>query len=285
MTKITQIHIAWELRKANKSTKYIATQIGVHRATVYRWLKGIRQNGIRGYIQIYKNAKKGRRVHQTSAVVKKRVIALRREYRNCCGQKIQYLLKQEGIHISLSTIYRILGRHFKLRKHQRTARGKPLRTAKAPREAIQMDTVDFGELFAYTAVDVFTKEAQVVFRPTLRAEDGKQALEEIMKYFGHCSNLQTDGGKEFEAEFAEVVGQYTDQHVIGRPYRKNDQAFIECFNGTLRREEFGKPKFRSDQLTEVQQMADQFILYYHYKRPHMALDMKTPLAFAESHLR
>lgn len=113
---------------------------------------------------------------------------------------------------------------------------------------------------------------------TCGAEDGKQALEEILKYFGHCENLQTDIGKEFKVKFAETVSQYDDKHVIGRPYRKNDQAFIDCFNATLRRDELGKPKFRLNQLTEIQQVADKFKIYYHYKRPHMALYMQTPLA-------
>ncbi len=43
-------------------------------------------------------------------------------------------------------------------------------------------------------------------------------------------------GSEFEAEFAVVVWNYCRQHRIARPYKKNEQAPIESFNRTLRKE-------------------------------------------------
>jgi len=36
--------------------------------------------------------------------------------------------------------------------------------------------------------------------------------------------VQTDGGSEFEAEFARQVWSYCRQHRIARPYKKNEQA-------------------------------------------------------------
>jgi IS30 family transposase len=96
-----------------------------------------------------------------------------------------------------------------------------------------MDTLDLGELYAFTAIDTFTREAQVVIRPALQAKDSKAALEQVMRAFGRCEVIQTDGGSEFE-HFAEAVADYTNRHRIARPYKKNEQAFIECFNGTLR---------------------------------------------------
>ena len=149
-----------------------------------------------------------------------------------------------------------------------------------------MDTVILGDVYAFTAIDTYTKEAAVIMRPGLTALDGKQALETIADCFGPIGVLQTDGGSEFEKEFSEVVGLYTREHVIARPYKKNDQAFIECFNGSLRREEFGKTPFRASDIVLAQQRADDYLAYYHCQRPHLALDMKTPSQFAaESHLR
>jgi len=88
-----------------------------------------------------------------------------------------------------------------------------------------MDTVDFGELYAYTAVDIYTREAQVVMLPGLTGQDGRKALESVMAYFGSCEVLQTDGGKEFLGEFEERVGCYAGRHRMARPYHKNEQAF------------------------------------------------------------
>ncbi|MEP6933153.1 MAG: hypothetical protein ABI988_04310 [Nitrospirota bacterium] len=44
--------------------------------------------------------------------------------------------------------------------------------ASCVRAIIQMDTVAFGHLFAFTGVTIYTKETEVVLRPGLTSEDG-----------------------------------------------------------------------------------------------------------------
>ncbi len=286
MDSIAQIYVAWALWQQRVPARTIAEQVGCHRATVYRWLRRIRADGIEEFVEQYRNAKKGRRVRKTHGWLERRVVALRREYRDCCGQKIAYLLAQDGIRLSVSTIYRILGRHLRLRKHSRTAKGFPVQRATRPRQVIQMDTLDLGGVYAFTAIDTYTREAQIVIRPTLQSADGEAALHQIMTYYGRCDVLQTDAGPEFKGDFAEAVTSYVQRHRIARPYRKNEQAFIECFNGTLRREPFHRAQYKASELTLAQLHADQYLDYYHGKRPHLALDMLTPAQFVEvSHLR
>jgi IS30 family transposase len=286
MTNVTRIYLAWELKQAGQSVEYIAERVGRHRATIYRWLKGIKQRGIRDYIRHYQQAKKGRRLRKTHPAVEQRVLSIRREYRNCCGQKVVYLLqKLDGLELSLSTVYRILNKHLKVRKHTRTAKGQPAQRGDRPGDVVQMDTVDLDEVYAFTAIDTYTRQAAILIRPGLTAQDGKAALEHVAHVFGKMRVLQTDGGSEFEKDFAGAAPQYAREHVIARPYKKNDQAFIECFNGTLRREEFGRTPFKATDLALVQQRANAFLDYYHNQRPHLALNMKTPAQFvAESHL-
>lgn len=286
MDSVTQIRITHALRKQQVKVEEIAEEVERDRATVYRWLKGIRQYGIEKYIRRYRESKKGRRVRKTHGYVEQRVLSLRREYRNCCGQKLVYLLEQEGIFLSLSTVYRILHKHLDLvRKHTRTAKGIPAQRGKEAGDVIQMDTIDMGEVFGFTAIDTYSRQAAVVIRPALTAQEGKTALAVFADLFGEMKTIQTDGGSEFEKEFVEVVHDYCEEHVIARPYKKNDQAFIECFNGTLRREEFGRTPFKEKDLPLVQQRADSFLDYYHHRRPHLALNMKTPAqVIAESHL-
>ena len=55
----TQLQLAWELDGAGVKVPVIAQRVGKHRATVYRWLKGMRQGGLREYVREYDNA--GRR--------------------------------------------------------------------------------------------------------------------------------------------------------------------------------------------------------------------------------
>jgi len=280
MDSVARIHVAWELKQAGQRAEYIAERVGVNRATVYRWLRGIRQRGIQGFVRHYKQAKKGHRHRKTHSYVEQRVLAIRQEHHECCGEKVVYWLAKEGIQISRSTVYRILNKHLQLRAKGRknVARG-PLPQASGPREVIQMDTLDFGGVFAFTAVDIFTREGWVVLRPDLTAQDGEAALKVFMAIFGHCQTIQTDGGSEFEAEFAQLALSAADHHRIARPYKKNEQAFIERFNLTARQECLGWEKYSPEQILSLQGETEAWLDYYHYVRPSMAFDpMRPPLS-------
>jgi IS30 family transposase len=277
--------VAWELHKAGQKADYIAEQVGRDRATIYRWLKGIRMYGIKAFVQRYQNAKTGRRQRKTHPYVQQRVLAIRREHHNCCGDKIVYWLAKEGIHISRSTVYRILNKLLLLRPKGRknVVRG-PVPRACKPREVIQMDTIDLGDVFAYTAIDIFSREGQVVLRPTLTAEDGADALVDLMGYFGSSQIIQTDGGSEFEADFADQVPAYAQRQRIARPYKKNEQAFIERFNRTVRQECLGWGKFTHDQIPSLQAQLNEWLHYYHFVRPSMAFEPMRPPLNGLSHL-
>lgn len=285
MDSVARIHVAWELKQAGQKAEYVAERVGVDRATVYRWWRGIRQRGIKGYVRHYRQAKKGHRHRKTHGYVEQRVLAIRREHHGCCGEKIVYWLAKGGTVLSRSTVYRILNKHLHLRAKGRrnTARG-PLPRASGPRQVIQMDTIDFGGIFAFTALDIFTREGLVVLRPGLTAQDGQAALRVFRAYFGHCQIVQTDGGSEFEAEFAQLVLTFADHHRIARPYKKNEQAFIERFNRTVRHECLGWEKYTPSQLFSLQEEVDLWLDYYHFVRPSMAFEPMRPPLPSESHL-
>lgn len=285
MESVTRIAVAWELREAGQKVDYIAERVGVNRSTVYRWLRRIRRWGFKDFVREYEQAKKGHRHRKTPSTIEQRVLALRREHYECCGEKIVYWLEKENIHLSRSTVYRILNKHLRLRAKGRrnTSRG-PLPRASGPRQVIQMDTIDFGDVFAFTAVDIFTREAQVVLRPALTAKDGEAALKLFTTYFGHCQTIQTDGGSEFEAEFAQCVLTAADHHRVARPYKKNEQAFVERFNLTVRKECLGWEKYAPSQIFSLQGAVAGWLDYYHFVRPSMAFEPMHPPLLLESHL-
>lgn len=285
MDSVTRIQVAWELWQAGRTVDYIAERVGRSQATVYRWLHRIKHWGVKGYLRQYQAAKKGHRHRKTYRYVEERVLAVRREQHGCCGEKIVYWLAKEGIQLSRSTVYRILNRHLRLRsKWRRNVSRGSLPRASGPREIIQMDTIDFGQVFAFTAIDIYTREGQVVLQPGISAAHGRAALETLLSYFGHCQVIQTDGGAEFEAEFAELVPTYAAQHRIARPYKKNEQAFIECFNRTVRKECLGWVKYPSAHIPSLQSDVLSWLTYYHFVRPSMAFSPMRPILPAESHL-
>jgi hypothetical protein len=107
-------------------------------------------------------------------------------------------------------------------------------TAACARAVIQMDTVAFGHIFAFIGIDIYTKEVDVLLRPALTSDDGVVFLQTAMsrRFTGRVEVLQTDGGPEFKGAFAKQARDYCDRHRIARPYRKNEQAYIESFNRT-----------------------------------------------------
>ena len=148
------------------------------------------------------------------------------------------------------------------------------------REVIQMDTVDFGEIFAFTGVDIFSREADVLITPAITSNYGAQFLTLSMgrRFNGFSELIQTDGGPEFENEFKLNVEKYCNQHRVARPYKKNEQAYIESFNRTLRKECLGWKKYKINELNDCQGRVERFLKRYHYHRPHIGLGMKPPLS-------
>jgi IS30 family transposase len=284
---ITKIKICWSLLLNGVSPEKIPKQLGINRATVYRWLKGIKLKGINQFIRDYKKAKKGRRQpRKTHPIIKVRIYQIRKDKHDCCGEKIQYFLKKDYNQVvSISTIYRVLNEKYQLSsKWKKYCKRGHLKKGEKPRESIQTDTVDLGEIFAFNAIDTFTKEAVVVIKPALDALAGRQALKQHLNFFGKIDHIQKDGGSEFKAEWQVHAKKHISSIRTARPYKKNEQAFIERFNGILRKECLGYMTYKKKDLKVVQEKVNQYLEYYHNQRPHLSLEMKTPKEFAMSHL-
>ena len=182
--------------------------------------------------------------------------------------------------VSVTTIYKVLGEKYELRsKWQKNQKRGPVPAAKAPREVIQMDTVLFGGVFAFTAKDIYSKESDVLLRPALEVVDVQAFLHHCMpgRFDSFVEIIQTDGGSEFKVEFKEDVGNYCKRHRVARPYKKNEQSFIESFNRSLRKECLGWNKYQSSEIPQLTLYLEDWLRYYHYERPHISLDMRQPL--------
>lgn len=278
----TRIVLAWELFEQGVQKGHIAQKLGIHRETVREWIRGIAEHpeGLLGFLEQYANAKKGERAkRKVDGLLKARIYRLREENNDCCGQKIQYYLKQQyGISLGIKAIYVILKQKYKLRsKWKKNQHRGELTKASKPREVIQMDTVHFGMVFAFTSVDTFAKDVVVKLYPTLTSADGKDFLKHsFTNRFHHTDLLQADGGPEFKGEFKQNVFTFADRFRVARPYKKNEQSFIESFNRTLRKECLGWGNFHPHQIPSLEQELNKYLFYYHNKRAHLSLNMKTP---------
>lgn len=264
------------------TTQNIAKDLGKHRETIGLWLKGINDLGLQDFLVHYEQAKRGpREKSQIDPTIKRKIWNLREREMDCCGEKIAYFLQKEHhITVATSKIYEILAEKYQLRSKwkKNTERGA-IPEASNPREVVQMDSIDFGSIFAFTGIDIFTREADILLAPELTAKYGAIFLERSMtrRFNSHVHLIQTDGGSEFKEDFKRNVSVFCDRHRVARPYKKNEQSFIESFNQTVRKECLGWTKYKTNQLNDCEEMVELFLNRYHYHRPHMGLGMKPPL--------
>ena len=99
------------------------------------------------------------------------------------------------------------------------------------------------------------------------------------RFTGPVQIIQPNGGSEFKGVFAQQVLQYCARHRIAQPYMKNEQAYIEGFNGTLRKECLRWISYRVEELPTLQSEVRAFLDRYHYYPPHLGLcPMRPPLS-------
>ncbi|OGW73495.1 MAG: hypothetical protein A3J72_06415 [Nitrospirae bacterium RIFCSPHIGHO2_02_FULL_40_19] len=268
----------------NVPKSHIATKLGLQRETVHIWIARIttNPNGLLGFLDEYSRAKKGPRPkRQVDAILKRWVWSIREREMDCCGQKIRYFLEKEhAVRISVPKIYEILAEKYIIKsKWKKYHKRGPVPVAAHAREVIQMDTVDFGEIFAFTAVDIYLRETDIVLRPSLTSHDGAVFLDTTMRrrFNLHSELIQSDGGPEFKDEFRRKVHKYTDRYRVSAPYKKNEQSYIESFNRTVRKECLGWARYKKKQIKQLTDVVNVFLERYHYHRPHISLGMKPPL--------
>lgn len=289
MKNVTIYKHAFALRKNGVSVADIAQQLGVKRMTIYRWLKGVRYLGIQEFERRKRECKRNRRRRSVDAVMAKLILKIRREY-GWCGQKIRFWLRKEyGRQVSLASVYRTLAKHFVLRKKWKKndyTRGRVPKAEKR-RHVGESDTVDLGELFAYTTIDTFTREADVQVGESLEAKIGKECIAKTATAMGGFIVWQSDGGPEFKAECHDEILLHCKRHRTARAYKKNEQAHIESFNRTLRKQCTGHHRYRKEDRPLLEEQIRKFLNLYNNVQPHLSLSMMSPSQYSDhlSHLR
>lgn len=284
MNNIAKIELCWKLYEKQVPVETICSILKKHRATIFRWIKGIKLHGIMEFIRLYKKAKQRKRQKRIDMRAENLIIARRKEKQGVCGQKIVwYLNKFHQIKISVAQTYRILAKHFILRsKWKKWTRRPALPKAIAPRQVIQADTVNLGGLFAINFIDTFTREAISIIVLDQTSQSAAYAQEKAFDFFCGTIWLQTDNGPEFKGIFRKTAKKYAQRLRQITPYQKEENGFIESFNRTLRRECVGWCKYSAKDRDGLQKRINEWLDEYHMERPHLSLNLQTPQEFVAS---
>lgn len=278
--------IAWNMHKANATIAQICQVISRHQATVYRWLKKIKRIEIREFLKRKTTCKNRRPRARTPEYVIQKIVDIRQGF-GWCGAKIRKELQERhNITLALSTIYRYLHQRFTKAAVgvRRYAKHQAIVTARGPREVVEHDTVDLGgkngRVYAYTAIDIFTKEPQVILASNLEMQTGASVFAIQKRFYGTVMTHQSDNGSEFQAVFRAAVEASGSHHRYSRPHKKKEQSHIENFNKALRRECFPGASYEEKDIPSLQQQANELVRHYIHRRWHMGLPgMMTPQQF------
>lgn len=200
------------------------------------------------------------------------------------------ILHREGLvvnHKRTERIYRDQGLAIKLRKSRKRAAATRLilPAATRPNERWSMDFIQSvlwgGRRFRMlTVVDQFTKECPVIEVDTsITGLRVSRVLEWLSMTRGLPEAITVDNGPEFAGMTLDRWA-YTKNVKLDfiRPGKPVENAFIESFNGKLRRECLNQHHFLD--MEEARKIIEEWRLRYNSFRPHRALDGMTPECFA-----
>jgi putative transposase len=220
--------------------------------------------------------------------------ALRRRMREITEVRLHYgyrrvhvLLRREGWTVNHKKVYRLyreegLGLRRRKPKRRRAAMSRQARpTASRPNERWTMDFMSDAlasgqKLRVLTVVDAFTRECLALEVGTqFRGQDVARVLTRLGVTRGLPTVIQCDNGTEFTSRALDHWA-WTRKVALdfSRPGKPTDNATIESFNASVRRECLSEHYFST--LAEAEIVLGIFRDEYNNHRPHSSLGQKTP---------
>ena len=202
-------------------------------------------------------------------------------------RRVYVLLRREGWKVNHKRVYRLyredgLGLRRRKPKRRRAAMARqPRPTVSAPNERWTMDFMSDAlangqKLRVLTVVDTYTRECVALEGGTqFRGADVARVLTRLGTTRGLPTVIQCDNGTEFTSR---ALDHWAWSHGVqldfSRPGKPTDNATIESFNASVRRECLSEHYFST--LVEAQVVLGLFRDEYNNHRPHSSLGQKTP---------
>jgi len=223
-----------------------------------------------------------------SAIIDK-LAGLAERYPRYGFQKLFVIIRRDGHEWNHKRVYRVycemklnIRRRFKkrLRRDAPEALLQPIR----PNECWSMDFVHdrllTGMAFrTLNIVDDYNREGLAIeVDKSLPSARVTRVLDQLISMRGKPAKIRSDNGPEATSHhFIEWASDRGIEIEFIQPGKPTQNAFVERFNGTLRRELLDMYLFTS--LDEVRLESERWLKEYNSERPHESLGNMTPVEF------
>lgn len=275
---------AVKMVKQGNSIRSVARHFGFSHGAVMNWLKKEPERGL--FIPTL-SSRPEHHPRELTEITVSEILKLRSE-RNQCAEILRYRLqKEKDIIVSLSSVKRILKRH-NLSKFSRWKKWHqyPMRPMpKKPGILVEIDTVHDGEyfdrLYIYTMIDVCSRWTYVLPVEKISTHKSLSFVKDarLISPF-EFQTLQSDHGSEFSLWFSKRINENGLIHRHSRVRTPTDNGHLERFNRTLQEECLNRvPR----DMKSYQKAIIEYLHYYNFERPHMALNYQTPMEVVRSY--
>lgn len=276
--------------KENNSLSKTAKILNISRSTIWRWKKRsmlfygkLRINGLKRFSTKPHTIKRKLTFNEEIAIIK-----LRKEtgFDSC---KIKHIL---NLKVSSIIIHRLLKRKGFVRKygyHIRPYYQNTIHMHLGNTKTIgylQMDvkylTPELTGLpwtcFEYAVIDIYSRYKEAVILNQLDQDGSIIALTTILKRLPFKPVfIQTDNGLEFQEKFIQVVKANNLKHHYVHKNTPNENAVIERSFRTDEDEFFYFMYKGAKNYDDLKEQFSKYILFYNTKRPHLGINLQTPL--------
>ncbi len=282
-----------EVLDTGASITQVATQYGVDRRTLHRWLIRYANGGLEALAD--RSSRPDTSPNQMDPKIEARLVMMRRQHTGWGPRTLRTKLVNEFAERapSRSAIYRALVRHQlivpaprrrRVQDYQRWERSRSM-------ELWQMDVVgriyltDGTQISCVTGIDDHSRycvSARLVERATARPVC--DALLLALERYGPPQEILTDNGKVFTGTrapkpaivlFDRICLNNGIKHRLTAPFHPTTTGKVERLHRTMRDEFFSENTF--DTIEETQVALDQWVVTYNTQREHQSLGDTVPL--------
>lgn len=271
---------AVKMVRSGQSTRAVARHFGFAQSTIVKWCAKVPEDVYQYRVIRTESSRPRHHPRELADEVIQQIL----DYRQSTGRGaefIHFLLRRDGVDVSLSSVKRTLKRHglTKYSQWKKWHQSVPRPLPELPGLLVEADTIhdgvnDSNRLYIYTLLDVHSR--WVYAEPSVRisAQGGVDFVYAAIAAAPFAfRTVQTDHGPEFSKWFTKKLGEKDVAHRHTRVRKPNDNAHIERFNRTIQEECI----LRLPRKLEVwEKEIPQYVSYYNNERPHMGINWQTP---------